>query len=306
MRSSYSTAFALYRFSHLHLILTIILCLCLFSGAAHGHSFLLHPRAAVRGFTPDGCVGNRCRACPPLFKNPNYMNNSKDSPEVTWRRGQRIMIRWAKNNHRGGFVRFSIVPVQRMMEVRVHDQLSFYYGCWEQGLHSCAGHPGRDCGADMSNVALRRVVTVPDYLPDGVYVFGFLWFGGLHFNGRRSQFADYPSCSFIRVKGGKKLSYKGFDPEFKPGRRGLEDRVRTSQTCETYVDRPRECTKPSPGCEGKRVFRALPKAFQNDKHPKKIYAKFFLQVAARQRKKQQQQQKQASWTKRNTQPIQIE
>lgn len=236
------------------------------------HSYLLKPRAAIAGFNPRECKGLACKACPPMNPDPRKMNNSAGDPEATWSRGQRVTIRWAKNNHVGGFIRFSFVPLNKRSDPIAHERLSFYYGCWEQNQHTCS--PTQDCAADNNNVALRRSITVPRYLPDGVYVFGFLWFGGVNFMGTASQFADYPSCSFIRIRGGKRL-LRNDEPYVPWFAAGPLRQFRVRKSCLTYTEKPRFCTKAAPGCRGMPVFRGVPTIFQNGKSPPAIIKRYY-------------------------------
>lgn len=249
-----------------------VLLFTLLSVSVNAHSYLLKPLAANNAFNPKGCRGRACKGCPQMFAHPNRMNNSVANPQATWSRGQRLTIRWAKNNHVGGFVRLSFVPIDKTMDPAAHERLSFYYGCWEQGQHRCSQK--QDCAADETNSALSRRITIPQYLPDGVYVFGFLWFGGVNFEGTSSQFSDYPSCSYVRIRGGKRLlrNNEKYVPWFSAGPlRNFNKR----KSCLTYTEKPRACTKAAPGCRGKPVFKGIPAIFKNGKNPPAIVRNYY-------------------------------
>lgn len=250
--------------------------LCVHFRSAYSHTFLLRPRATKRGYDPSGCVGTSppCIFCPPVY-NESELNNSAHSPELTWARGSYQKIRWAKNNHLGGFIRLSLVPVSSLSDAAAHERLAFYYGCWEQGVHRCGPH--QPCGADKTRLALQRYITVPTYLPDGVYVLGFIWYGGIEFTGRKSKFPDFPSCSFIRIKGGARLDTDiRYSPIFDAGRRTISAPQRTE--CKAYIDRPHVCTMST--LRGKRCHNVdaammVPEPFRNGATPPRIHATMY-------------------------------
>lgn len=256
-------------------ILSLSLVCVLFRCAA-SHTFLLRPRATKRGYDPSGCVGmsSRCTFCPPVYSS-SELNNTADSPELTWSRGSRQKVRWAKNNHVGGFIRLSLVPISSLSDALAHERLAFYYGCWEQGVHRCG--PNQLCGADKTRLALQRFITVPTYLPDGVYVLGFIWYGGVEFTGKKSKFPDFPSCSFVRIKGGARLDTEiRYRPIFDAGRRTHNGRQRTE--CRAYIDRPHVCTMMTlkgERCHNVDAKMMVARPFRNGVAPPRIHAGFF-------------------------------
>lgn len=262
-------------FPHCATILSISM-LCFLFRSVTSHTFLLRPRATKRGYDPSGCVGtsSRCVFCPPIY-NSSGLYNSAESPELTWQRGSEQKIRWAKNNHVGGFIRLSLVPVSSLSNAKAYERLAFYYGCWEQGVHRCG--PYQMCGADKTRRALQRIITVPTYLPDGVYVLGFIWYGGVEFKGKKSKFPDFPSCSFVRIKGGARLDTEiKYEPIFDAGRRVHNGKQRTE--CRAYIDRPHVCTMmklSGEKCHNVDAKMMVPWPFRNGGTPARIHATLY-------------------------------
>lgn len=71
------------------------------------------------------------------------------------------------------------------------------------------------CGTDRTGVCFQRRVVVPNVFPDGVYVLGMTWYGGIRdgVNG----FQDFYSCSYVRIEGGGKVDEGKFYAPFVAG-----------------------------------------------------------------------------------------
>lgn len=192
----------------------------LLTSLASAHSHLGFPRPTRR---LDCRIGNRrdrpCPGpCPPLDTYGAPTGIKASHPAVTWRRGEQQTVRWHRNNHgsgESGFVRLSLVPVNRMMDKNAHARFAFQISCWSSGLHSCPSRDIHECGNDSEGKAYQVKITVPTTYPDGVYVFGWAWYGGGDFRWR-SFFGDYYSCSFVRIHGGTGPTYE-WRPVFYPG-----------------------------------------------------------------------------------------
>lgn len=185
-----------------------------------GHSHLANPLPTRRldcrvgNGRPRDCPG----PCPPLDTYGEPTGISPNRPAETWRRGEKRWVSWHRNNHgngESGFVRFTLVPVDKMMDKAAHERFTFQISCWSSGLHNCGSRHERVCGNDADGKAYRVEITVPSAYPDGVYVFGWAWYGGGDFRGK-SFFGDYYSCSFVRISGGKAVSAES-KPVFRPG-----------------------------------------------------------------------------------------
>lgn len=187
------------------LILLIALLISCVTTLVTGHSHLGFPKPTRR---LDCRVGNRRKACPgpcpalDTFGQPSGITAS--NPAATWRRGEHRTITWHRNNHgngESGFVRLTLVPVSKMMDKSAHARYTFQISCWSAGLHWCSSRNVHECGNDAEGKAYGVKITVPTSYPDGVYVFGWAWYGGGDFRAR-SFFGDYYSCSFVRINGG--------------------------------------------------------------------------------------------------------
>lgn len=83
-------------------------------------------------------------------------------------------------------------------------------------------------------------VIIPNVIPDGNYVLGWVWYGGLDgtLEGLEKSiglYADYWSCSFIRISGGEQLQSE-FQPTFTNNLKN-----RWEDGCLAANDRPGNC-----------------------------------------------------------------
>lgn len=191
-----------------------------------GHSNLAYPFP----YNPVSCKSTEhwCNgACPPVWTSGwAAARNSPRRPSATWRRGQRVVIVYHKNNHRGGIYRRSLVPVKKMYDRTWHRRGAFEWGCWSQGEFKCGRRPF--CGTDKYGRAYRTETTIPRIFPDGDYVFVQSWYGGMNWQNTRPKFPDYTSCAFVRIRGG--WSSEMHQPLFRPG--NSRTALRTGK-CET-------------------------------------------------------------------------
>lgn len=221
---------------------------------ALSHSYLTAPPPYTKE-----CKG--CYICPSERKNPRNIHHTRHTPTVTWSRGQKVNIKWVKNNHNGGFVRLSLLPVSGTFNATALRHFAFYYGCWEQGRYRCRG---KECGGDNKGLAFHRLVTIPDNLPDGIYTFAFLWYGGTHFRRTRGLYSDYVSCSYVRIRGGWTLKNE-YQPFFEPGELGEYEH---KGQCLTSANAPGQCLH---GCDFKPTFYDIPSDFKR-KTPRALSA----------------------------------
>ena len=201
-------------------------------------------------------------ACPgPCDIGPLYINRTVAAePEVTkkYRRGQRVKIKYQRNNHgAGGFVRLSIVPIDQMMNKTAHAANAFHFGCWGDytilakdeemgrgpGGFSLVGGDGEMHDEPIAYYETRAVI--PPVIPDGTYVLGWAWYGGMGGSllGNTVKdphpiglFSDYWSCAFVEISGGDRLTGRS-TPVFV---NGLEEDW--PDGCNAANDRPGVCT----------------------------------------------------------------
>lgn len=238
----------------------IIFLIAIYNAAfVKSHSWMSDPPAYNQVYKANSCVGAECyQACPSIWN--SGMKNSRAKPAKRWQRGQRVVIRWVRNNHRGGMFRVSIVPVEKMMSKEWHAKFALSYGCWDTGVHRCSGEA---CGTDSDHEAFSRSITVPAVFPDGDYVVGHVWYGGLDYTKQKGDFPDYYSCSFVRIEGGD-TEVEEFQPYFEGW--VTSDKSGT-ELCRTAADTTRQCQRQE--CNT-RSFYAVARPFKNGAKPDPI------------------------------------
>lgn len=205
---------------------------------------------------------------------------SPTHPSSSYKRGQRVKIKYQRNNHGpGGFVRHTLVPIDKMMDKNVHKKNAFHFTCWgSHAVVAARNELGRDkrgfslVGGDGKLHSGRpgyyvTELTIPQVVPDGVYVLGWVWYGGIGGSlasntvgdpHKTGLFADYWSCSFVEIKGGPELQ-DSYTPVFKTGMSGD-----WSDACNSMNDRPGVCVYEP--CVEKAEFMQ-PREFRNGAVP---------------------------------------
>ena len=236
-------------------------CLILFAvlPLAWSHGQLTSPRPAQTDTCPQ--LGGDSSTCP----GPCDPNSPPSSVTATFRRGQTITVRYQRNNHGpGGFLRVTMVPPGDMMDMDVHTRNAFHFSCWGARLRIAEGSdldPVEGVslvGVDNSNGFHSTQVRIPTVIPDGEYVFGWAWYGGIGDSqventnrptitpGTSGFFQDYWTCSRVRISGGPmRDSYR---PVFVNDMRQFSPRG-----CMSSVNRLGICT--SEPCEMPGSFR---------------------------------------------------
>ncbi len=170
--------------------------------SVHGHSYLSLPEpiSNVETCRVGGTPGFEAH-CPGPCPHYDFREDmTPERPSRTYKRGERVEIRWTKNNHRDGFMRLSLVPIDEMWNKDAHQRYAFYFGCWtDQEIDCNPFERHRDCYYDRENLGYKTQVTIPLIYPDGVYVLGWTWYGGGRVFG---SFGDYWDCAYVEIKGG--------------------------------------------------------------------------------------------------------
>lgn len=177
-------------------------------------------------------------------------------------------------------MRLTLVPLDKMMDKKTHEKNAFHYSCW--GARTVPATPAdlkRDrfgfniAGGDGKLHSLGAGyhvvdITIPPVVPDGDYVLGWVWFGGvggalknpLTNTFKFGFFGDYWSCSFVRVVGGQPLQ-NSYTPVF------INDMKHNSlRGCYAANDDPGIC-KFEP-CTKSRARYQVPKPFKRGRPAK--------------------------------------
>jgi len=93
-------------------------------------------------------------------------------------------------------LRLSLVPVKHRDDPWTHDRNAFRWSCWSAGEVDCPKRNEFECGNDNHGRRYQQWVTIPPVFEDGLYVLGFVWYGGGYRQG------TYWSCADVRIAGG--------------------------------------------------------------------------------------------------------
>lgn len=228
------------------------------------------------------------------------LTNNPQHPAAVWKRGENVTIKYQRNNHGpGGFVRFTIVPLDKMLDKVVHEKNAFHYSCWganpvpaqpheiprdsqEYSVSGVDGTPDNVTNPNTTPSYYVQTITIPDVIPDGRYAFGFLWFGGIGGTLEQNQpenpyafsfFGDYWSCSFIEIKGGNALGVR-WKPVFENNMR--QKFPNWEEGCYSGNDAPGKC-KYEP-CLNPGKYE-IPLPFKNGMYPPDLSPDSFYTVS---------------------------
>lgn len=141
-----------------------------------------------------------------------------------------------------------------MLDHAAHEKFAFHYTCMNHSSYRCRIRSFDVCGNDEMGLAWQTNVEVPSVYEDGVYVFGWSWYGGGDFTGF-SFFGDYYACSFVRIMGGVSVK-NSFQAQF------------NDPSCFSSVDKLGICW--SEPCRVGRVQELVPASFANGALPNPI------------------------------------
>jgi len=206
---------------------------------ALGHSYLTKPISRTDQTQSNaGCRGPAC-----LGPCDTPLADATRTP-ILISRGAEISAQWPRNNHAGGFIRFSWAPTSQSDTMSVFDNNVQQINCHEVG--GCypddpTNPNGGDSGpADGSSRACTSNFTVPLALTDGLWTLQWAWFGGAFALG------DYFSCVDYQISGGPTGSsvspiYVGGDYTY-PGQ--AKCKFFNTNAIHKCVDEP--CSNPGP------------------------------------------------------------
>jgi len=174
-------------------ILLAIVLFGLFFGAL-GHSYVTEPiTRSNQKQSNAGCRGPSCMG-------PCDAPLSSKKVTIQASRGQSITVKWPRNNHAGGFIRFAWAPTSQSDSHAAFDNNVQQINCHEVGgcrPDDLSNPNGGDSGAgDGSFQPCQSTISVPSHLTDGEWTLQWAWFGGAF------SLGDYFSCVDYRISGG--------------------------------------------------------------------------------------------------------
>lgn len=189
-------------------------------------------------------------------------DKTPNNPSVKVQRGGWIDVNVLANNHRGGFNRWTLVHVGDMYNKQKHTENTFLWSCADVGVSKCPVQTRkRDCYFDNHNDYFKHSIQIPKIYADGVYVLGWVWYGGGKTYG---SFGDYYDCVYIKVEGGP-FEY-AHQPIFKPGPSDTGEHG----LCRSTVNQIGVCWKePCPG-GGRPTYLQRPFEFEDGRLPAMI------------------------------------
>lgn len=207
-------------------VATLLLLLPLImTTSVHGHSYLVKPESRDKGYHPDtrNVVG-----CPTATR----------GPVTAYKAGEEIDVRYWRNNHFGGFVRWSLAP--RGNETHADfDRYAFYYTCRESGPE-CVPRweptkPIIGDGYDENSLPCGNKIRLPDWLPAGDYVLQWTYYGAGYESGNLG-WADlqFRSCADIRLTTSGTKSAPPTCPTFVGGDRVTKGQNKAMDQCYYY------------------------------------------------------------------------
>ena len=137
----------------------------------------------------------------------------------TFQRGAPIPTSWARNNHAGGFMRYSIVPFANSDIDGIFDdqQHVFHYECAEKVCKSGGDDPnGGDPSSEPFSNMCTGEMTIPTWVPDGQYTIQAGWYatGNSYGDKYRGQWQFF-TCVDATVTGGAAVQENEFTAALK-------------------------------------------------------------------------------------------
>lgn len=126
----------------------------------------------------------------------------------TYQRGDEIPTAWWRNNHVGGFVRYSIVPIAQSTSQDAFDAADamLNYECNQVGCTATYGgsspnnwNGGDSAGSKGWSNACSGAFKIPYHLADGDYTVQWVWFG--QGNGESAN-SPFQACIDLKISGG--------------------------------------------------------------------------------------------------------
>lgn len=130
-------------------------------------------------------------------------DSSEPGTVTEFESGETIQVQWSRNNHIGGFIRFSLAPKDDATK-ETFDSSAFYYVCREVDcdLKECGDNKycGDDSGAADNEIKCGTNITLPNYYEAGDYVLQWTWFAaGSSYGHIGWTTGNYRTCADIKL-----------------------------------------------------------------------------------------------------------
>jgi len=168
------------------------LIICAIATQTYCHSYLSTPASrSNQRQSGTGCRGPACRG-------PCDVTLARAvTPAVTVQRGQTISIKWPRNNHAGGFVRYAWSLTTNSDSAASFDANVQFFSCFEIGALCKPDDSSDPNGGDSGGLdSCGASIVVPGWVTDGKWTLQWAWFGGAF------QLGDYYSCVDYTISGG--------------------------------------------------------------------------------------------------------
>ncbi|KAJ9072895.1 hypothetical protein DSO57_1022362 [Entomophthora muscae] len=133
------------------------------------------------------------------------------------KRGDKMTVKWKRQNHPGGFVRLAMVPLKDSDEESKFDSNPIKYVCYETNCKESVHQEILGKNNGPGDGLCSTDIHIPGNLHDGPVTLQWKWYGGgVYYADRNTSFAHYVSCADLRVQGGTKSGAKP-KPVFKGG-----------------------------------------------------------------------------------------
>ncbi|TMW58396.1 hypothetical protein Poli38472_009955 [Pythium oligandrum] len=163
-------------------------------------------------------------------------------PVTEVKAGSEIPVEYYRNNHIGGFVRWSLVKKSDEENMDAFEKGVFYYTCRESG-NDCNPRNGKPYslwreawdGVDTFIIVCGDKIKIPDYLDDGEYVLQFTNFGTGHsMQDPGLATPTYRSCADLKITGGSSKNPRPACPTFVGGDRATKNENKGNDVCSYF------------------------------------------------------------------------
>jgi len=226
----------------------VFFCIVFFFGTStYGHSYVTTPITR----------SNQKQSTTGAFPGPcDVVTYGTPTAATPTSRGSTVAITWPRNNHPGGFIRWSWAQTSMSGITNLNTQAEFdanvdFYECFEKGGTTCspASDPnGADSAAtNADQEGCSTAYVIPSFLADGAWTLQWAWFGGGY------TLPDYYSCIDFTISGGSTLTSAG-TPSFVGGDYSYPGQA----MCKFFNNNQlgHAPTEPCPGCNGSVLFGA--------------------------------------------------